>query len=51
MKRFINGITSKSMVTTEDKVTTYETWLQASHASYTLDRYMLLIIQILNQIF
>ena len=27
------------MVTTADKVTTYETWLQASHASYTQDRY------------
>jgi hypothetical protein len=39
MKRFVYGITGKAMVTTEDKITAYETWLQASHASYTLDRY------------
>jgi len=38
MKRFVNDITSKYMVTTEDKVTAYETCLQASPASYTLDR-------------
>jgi len=39
MKRFVHGIASKYMVTTEDKITAYETWLQASHTSYTLDRY------------
>ena len=39
MKRFSIGLTSKSMVTTEEKITAYETWLQASHASYTLDRW------------
>jgi hypothetical protein len=38
MKRFVHGKTSKSMVTTEDNITAYETWLQASHASHTLDR-------------
>jgi len=38
MKRFVNGSTSKSMVTTEDKVAAYETWSYDSHASYTLDR-------------
>jgi len=38
MKRFIYDITSKSMVTTEDKITAYETWLSLSHASYTLNR-------------
>ena len=27
------------MVTTEEKITTYETWLPLSHASYTLNRY------------
>ena len=38
MKRFVHGLTSKAMVTTEERVTAHETWLQASHASYTLDR-------------
>jgi hypothetical protein len=40
MKRFVLDMTSKAMVTTEDKVTTYETWLNVSHASYTLDRWV-----------
>jgi len=39
MKRFAIDLTSKSMVTTEDNITVYETWLNASHASYTLERY------------
>jgi hypothetical protein len=39
MKRFVYGLTSNTMVTTEDNITTYETWLYASHASYTLNRY------------
>jgi hypothetical protein len=39
MKRFINGLTCKSKVTTEDNITAYETWLNVSHASHTLDRY------------
>jgi len=38
MKRFVHDRTSKAMVTTEDNVTAYETWLYVSHASYTLDR-------------
>ena len=38
MKRFVIGKTSKAMVTTEEKVTAYETWSYASLASYTLDR-------------
>jgi len=38
MKRCVIGINSKSMVTTEDKVTAYETLPYVSHASYTLDR-------------
>jgi len=38
MKRFVHDRTSKAMVTTEDNVTTYETWQPLSHASYTLDR-------------
>ena len=38
MKRFVYGITSKSLVTTEDKVTAYETCQSLSHASYTLNR-------------
>ena len=39
MKRFAIGLTSKALVTTEDKITAYETWLQALHATYTLNRY------------
>jgi hypothetical protein len=38
MKRSANGLTSKTMVTTEEQITAYETWLQESHASYTLYR-------------
>ena len=38
MKRFANGITCKSMVTTADKITAYDTWMIDSHASYTLNR-------------
>ena len=38
MKRFLYGVTSKSTVTTEDKITSYEIWLYVSHASYTLNR-------------
>ena len=39
MKRFANSLTSKAMVTTADKITDYESWLNASHASYTPDRW------------
>lgn len=39
MKRLGYSITSKSMVTTEDEVTAFETWSNVLHASYTLDRY------------
>jgi hypothetical protein len=39
MKRFVYDLASKALITTEDKVPTYETWLWPSHASYTLDRY------------
>jgi len=45
MKRFVFGLTSKSMVTTADRIAAYETWLQASHASYTLDRYSQLVLK------
>jgi hypothetical protein len=38
IKRFAIGVTNKPMVTTEDKVTAYETVLMSSLASYTLDR-------------
>ncbi len=38
MKRSMLGLTNRSMVTTADKITAYETWLQASHASHTLNR-------------
>jgi hypothetical protein len=38
MKRFVHGLTTKAMFTTEEKVTAYETCLDDSHASHTLDR-------------
>ena len=38
MKRFVYGTTNKTMVTPEDKVTSYTNGIQASHASYTLNR-------------
>ncbi len=39
MKRLVNGLISKNVVTPEDNITAYETWLKPSHASYTLNRY------------
>lgn len=39
MKRFIPGSISRSIVDTEDKITTYETYLKPSHASHTLNRW------------
>jgi hypothetical protein len=38
MKRFVNGLNIKTIVTTEDKIAAYDTWLPLSHASYTLNR-------------
>jgi hypothetical protein len=39
MKRFVYSITSKSKITPEDYIDAYDTWLNASLASYTLERY------------
>ena len=39
MKRFVYGLTSSTMANSRHYIHLYETWLQASHASYTLDRW------------
>jgi hypothetical protein len=40
MKRFVYYMTSKKVVTTEENITAYETRLNASPASHTLDRWV-----------
>lgn len=40
MKRFKLGSTGKAIVTPEDKITAYEIWLNDSHASHTLNRWV-----------
>ncbi len=40
MKCFAYGLTIKIVTNSRQHITAYENWLQASHASYTLDRYV-----------
>ncbi len=39
MKRFDISLTSSTGANSRQHITAYATWLQASHATYTLNRY------------